>query len=349
VFEELLQGWDGEEVVTRYDGPTGTWMFIGVHSTTLGPAMGGTRMKVYPAPHDGLRDALRLSGAMSMKQAVAGLPYGGGKAVLAVPAVPAHEPEQRRALLRSYADLVESLHGTYVTAADMNTGPADMDMVAERTEHVLGRSPGNGGAGDPGEGTAIGVFHAVRACCRHAFGSDDLSQRTVLVQGAGSVGARLIALLREAGARVLAADVDPARVAATGAEPVDAGAAVTTPCDVLAPCATGAVFSEATIPKLACRVVAGAANNQLATPEDAARLSAHGILYAPDYVANAGGVIWLAGYETLGWDDAHMRARLAGIEQTLAGIFASAAEHGITTGEAADRLARERIEAASAD
>jgi leucine dehydrogenase len=346
VFEERLLGWDGEELVVRFDEPTSTWMFIGVHSTALGPAMGGTRMKPYPTPDDAVRDVVRLSQAMSMKQAAAGLPYGGGKAVLAVPAVPDRGSPERAAIIGRYAELVDALHGTYVTAADMNTGPAEMDAIAERTPYVLGRSQTNGGAGDPGEGTAIGVFHAIRATCRRAFGNDDLSARTVVVQGAGSVGARLIAELLDVGAKVMAADVDPTRVAATGAMPIDAAAALTTPCDVLAPCATGAVLSEATIPELACHAIAGAANNQLATPEDAARLAARGILYAPDYVANAGGVIWLAGYETLGWDDAHMRARLAGIEQTLDEIFAVAADGGMTTAEAADRMALDRIAAA---
>jgi leucine dehydrogenase len=345
VLEERLRGWDGEELVARYDDPTSTWLFIGVHTTVLGPAMGGTRMKSYPTPDDAVRDVLRLSQGMTMKQAAAGLPYGGGKAVLAVPSVPEPGSKERAEIIARYADLVESLHGTYVTAADMNTGPADMDAIAERTTYVLGRSAHNGGAGDPGEGTAIGVFHAIRASCRHAFGTDDLSERSVLVQGAGSVGHRLITKLLDTGARVMAADVDPARVAPTGAEPVDADAASATPCDVFAPCATGAVFSEATIPTLACRVIAGAANNQLATPEDAARLAARDILYAPDYVANAGGVIWLAGYETLGWDDARTGARLAGIEQTLDEIFAAAAGDRITPAAAADRLALARIAA----
>ncbi|HEV8088238.1 MAG TPA: Glu/Leu/Phe/Val dehydrogenase dimerization domain-containing protein [Actinomycetota bacterium] len=346
MLEQHLRSWDGEELVARFDKATSTWMFIGVHSTALGPAMGGTRMKSYPSPDDAVRDVLRLSQAMSMKQAAAGLPYGGGKAVLAVPAVPDRGTPERAAMLDTYAALVDSLHGTYVTAADMNTGPADMDAIGERTPHVLGRSPTNGGAGDPGEGTAIGLFHAVRATCRRAFGSDDLSARTVAVQGVGSVGARLIAELLDAGAKVMAADYDAARVAATGAIPLDAEAVLTAPCDLLAPCATGAVLNEETIPELACHAIAGAANNQLATPEDAARLAARDILYAPDYVANAGGVIWLAGYETLGWDDAHMRARLAGIEQTLEEIFAAAADGGITTAEAADRIALERIAAA---
>src|SRR6188508_1635689 len=228
MLEERLRGWGGEELVVRFDEATSTWMFIGVHSTALGPAMGGTRMKPYPSPDDAVRDVLRLSEAMSRKQAVAGLPYGGGKAVLAVPAVPDRGSPERAAVIGRYAELVDSLHGTYVTAADMNTGPADMDAIAERTPYVLGRSQTNGGAGDPGEGTAIGVFHAIRASCRHAFGTDDLSGRSVLVQGVGSVGHRLITELLEAGARVMAADVDGDRVAPTGAEPVEADAALTT-------------------------------------------------------------------------------------------------------------------------
>jgi leucine dehydrogenase len=346
VLEEQLRGWSGEELVSAYDEASSTWLFIGVHSTILGPAMGGTRMKAYPSPDEAVRDVLRLSRAMTMKQAAAGLPYGGGKAVLAVPAVPPPGSTERTRLLRRYAGLIESLHGTYVTAADMNTGPADMDEIGRTTSHVLGRSPDNGGAGDPGEGTAVGVFHAIRASCRHAFGTDDLAGRSVVVQGAGSVGARLIRELLEVGAKVMAADVEDARVATTGAEPIPVEAALTMPCDVLAPCATGGVLSQATIPGLECRVIAGAANNQLATPEDAARLAARDILYAPDYVANAGGVIWLAGYETLGWDDARMRARLAGIEQTLDDVFEAAASEGITTAEAADRMAAARIEAA---
>jgi glutamate dehydrogenase/leucine dehydrogenase len=190
------------------------------------------------------------------------------------------------------------------------------------------------------------VFHAIRAACRRVFGSDDLSARTVVVQGAGSVGARLIAELLDVGAKVMAADVDQGRVAVTGAVPIDAETALTAPCDVFAPCATGGVLSQETIPTLACHAVAGAANNQLASSEDAARLAARDILYAPDYIANAGGVIWLAGYETLGWNDEQMRARLAGIEQTLEEVFTSATDHGVTTAEAADRIALERMAAA---
>ncbi len=352
MVEDLLREWSGERVVRRFDEPTGAWFFIAVHSTILGPAMGGTRLKSYGSEEDALRDVLRLSQAMTMKQAAADLPYGGGKAVLAVPAVPPPASEGRRDLLLRYADVIESLHGTYVTAADMNTGQADMDVISERTAHVLGRSPANGGAGDPAIGTAIGVFHGIRAACERAFGSEDLSGRSVLIQGCGAVGERLAGHLHDAGAALLLADLDGARAreiaARTGGTVVEPGDVLTTECDVFSPCATGAQLTAETIPGLRCSVVAGAANNQLGTAEDARLLSERGIVYAPDYVVNAGGVIWLAGYETLGWDEETMEDHLAGIGRTLAGVFAAAEENGLTTAEAADGLATARIAAGRA-
>ena len=355
MFEDLLRGWDGEEAAVRFDEPSQTWMFVCVHSTVLGPAMGGTRMKAYPTPHDALADGLRLSGAMTLKQAAADLPYGGGKAVLAVPSVPTGD--ERRALLLRYGELVASLGGTYVTAADMNTREADMDVVAERCPYVLGRSRAAGGAGDPGEGTATGVFHGLRASARHAYGTDELAGRTVLVQGIGSVGSHLAELLAHANATLLLADVDPERAkeaagrldaTAIDATAIDADQVIGAECDIFAPCATGGVLSAATIPKLRCRVVAGAANNQLVESRDAELLQEAGILYAPDFVINAGGVIHLAGYETLGWTDEQMAARLAGIGDTLHEVFNSAERDGVSTDEAAQRLARARIDAALA-
>jgi len=346
-FEQLLRTWDGELVAVRHDGPTATWMFVGVHSTALGPGFGGTRMKPYPRPAEALWDVLRLSEAMTLKNSLAGIPFGGGKAVLAVPELPSG-PARRELLLR-YADLVASLRGTYVTAADMNTGAADMDVIGERTEHVLGRSPERGGSGEPSPATARGVFHAIRAAVRHAFGSDDLAGRSVLVQGVGAVGGRLADLLAEAGAKVLVSDLDPdrARRAAERVEGVEVPTddAIGADCDVFAPCAAGGVLSAETIPRLRCRVVAGAANNQLLEPADAERLRDAGILYAPDFVVNAGGVLSLAGLEVLGWTPEHLEERLRGIGDTLLRVFALAEEEGITTDAAARRLAEERIAA----
>jgi leucine dehydrogenase len=349
MFEDLLRTWDGEELVVRYDEPSGAWFLVGVHSTVLGPAMGGARLKTYPSGEEALRDVLRLSSAMTSKQAAADLPYGGGKAVLAVSTVPSPGSAERRTLLRRYGRLVNALGGTYVTAADMNTGQADMDVVGEETDFVLGRSRDHGGSGDPAPGTALGVFHGIVASIRRAFGSPDLARRTVLVQGVGAVGGRLIELLHDADASLLVSDVDRVRARraaeTVGATVIEPDAVIGTPCDVFAPCAGGPVLSEATIPSLRCPVVAGAANNQLAMAEDAERLRAAGILYAPDFVINAGGVIHLAGFERLGWDESKVNERLAGIDTTLERVFAEAERDGLTTAAAAERLAAERLAA----
>ncbi|MDF2748829.1 MAG: phenylalanine dehydrogenase [Gaiellaceae bacterium] len=342
MFEELIRAWDGEHVVARHDPDSGAWMLIGIHSTRLGPAMGGTRMKTYAEPAEALEDALRLAGGMTRKLAVVGLPCGGGKAVLAVPAVPTGDG--RRRLLERYGDLVDSLGGSFVTGPDMNTGEADMDVIGERTPHVFCRSAAYGGSGDPSIHTAAGVFHGIRASLRHALGSDELAGRTVLVQGAGAVGAKLVRLLADAGAAVLVSDVDEERARATGATVVPAASVLETDCDVYAPCAVGATLNADSIPRLRCRVVAGAANNQLATPADGGLLRAAGILYAPDYVINSGGALHGIGLERLGWDAERLEREVEGIGDTLTRVYAEADSEGIPTAEAAERLAGQRLE-----
>ena len=337
-FENLLSGWDGEHAVVRYDAESGAWMFVCVHSTALGPAGGGTRMRVYPTPADGLADSMRLSVAMTWKMAAAGMPRGGGKAVLAVPELPSGEP--RRRLLRRYGALVASLGGSYRTAGDMNISPADLDVVAETCPWVYGTT---GGGGDSGRGTARGGLHAIRATVEHVFGSPDLAGRSVLVQGAGAVGKVLARELAEEGARVLVSDVDEERAAATGCETVPPERAAETEVDVYSPCAVGGTLNAESIPRLACRAIAGCANNQLADPEDAERLHARGILYAPDYVVNAGGIVQLIALEDEGWDEAQLEQRLAGIGDTLRGLLGEAEQDGITPTEAADRLVRRRL------
>ena len=341
MFEDLLRGWDGEETVVRYDQETGTWVFVCIHSTALGPAMGGTRMKEYATPAEALEDGLRLAAGMTRKLAVAGLPCGGGKAVLAVPQV--FQGEERRRLFERYGELIHALGGTYVTGPDVNTGESDMDTIGARTPHVFCRSSANGGSGDPSIHTALGTFHGIRAALRHLFGSDELAGRSVLVQGTGSVGAKLAALLLGAGATVLVSDVDEERARATGATVVPAGDAIGTECDVYAPCALGATLSEESIPRLRCRIVAGAANNQLATHEDGERLRAAGILYAPDFVINAGGAMHGIGQEQLGWDADELERRVEGIGETVARVFQMADAKEITTDEAAERLAAEAL------
>jgi leucine dehydrogenase len=281
---------------------------------------------------------------MTAKFAVAGLPFGGGKAVLAVPKLP--EREERRTLLHGYGRLVCSLGGNYLAGCDMNTTPADLDTIAEVCPHVFGHSAGSG---EPGPFTARGVFHGIRASVAHANGSSTLDGKSVLVQGVGSVGSRLAEALAGAGASVLLTDVDGDRAAALAkrldARSVPADEALGTECDVYAPCATGGTLNAETIPHLRCRIVAGAANNQLGEPEDADRLRERGILYAPDFVINAGGVFHNVGREALGWGDDEVERALEGIGGTLAEIFARSEADGISTGRAADELAAARLRA----
>ncbi|MGE5594603.1 MAG: Glu/Leu/Phe/Val dehydrogenase family protein [Hyphomicrobiales bacterium] len=292
-----------------------------------------------------MRDALRLSSAMTRKLAGCGLDYGGGKAVLAVPHIP--EGEERRELLLRYGEFVQSLGGTYHTAPDVNTGEADMDIIAERCQYVFGKSVANGGSGNTAPATARGVFYGIQAALEHLTGSSDLTGRKVLVQGVGDVGRRLAAHLVKAGARVMVSDVDGERVRETvqslGAIAVPASRALETECDVLAPCALGGVLSSDTIPRLRCAVVAGAANNQLLRDEDAALLGARGILYAPDYIINAGGVLHGLCIEEMGWSEEQLQHRLLGIGKTLREVFQIAGAEGVSTEQAAEWLVERRL------
>ncbi|HET7566980.1 MAG TPA: Glu/Leu/Phe/Val dehydrogenase dimerization domain-containing protein [Gaiellaceae bacterium] len=339
-FEELLAGWDGEHAVVRHDAASGAWMFVCVHSTALGPAGGGTRMRVYETPADGLADAMKLSAAMTRKMAAAGLPRGGGKAVLAVPELP--QGEARRTLLLRYGELVASLGGSYHTAGDMNIAPADLDVVAERCPWVYGTSERGG---DSGPGTARGVLHGIRAAVEHVFGAPELAGRRVLVQGCGAVGHDLALALAAEGADVLVSDVDEERARATGLPSVPAASAIGAECDVYAPCAVGGTLNADSIPRLRCRIVAGSANNQLADPADADRLHERGILYAPDYVINAGGVVQLIRTVDDGGDADELERSLARIGDSLRELFADAEREGITPDAAAERLVQRRLAA----
>ena len=339
--EELLESWDGETSVVHRDRESDAWIFICLHSTRRGPAGGGTRMKVYGTLVEALRDAMHLSAAMTKKLAVAGLPFGGGKAVIAVREIPTGE--KRRALFLRYGDLIASLGGIYRTSSDMNTGEADMDVIGERTGYVFGRSVQAGGSGSPALPTAVGVYHGIRASLASAFGSGDLDGRVVIVQGAGGVGSPLADLLANAGASLLVADLDRdlARdvAARVGGATLDADRVFDADCDVYAPCAVGGILSVETVPRLRCRIVAGSANNQLAAAEAADMLQARGILYAPDYVINAGGAIAIVGLEQLGWSSTDVDAALAGIGQTLGQIYERAETLDISTAAAADVVA----------
>ncbi|HXV57632.1 MAG TPA: Glu/Leu/Phe/Val dehydrogenase dimerization domain-containing protein [Gaiellaceae bacterium] len=344
-FESLVESWDGETAVIHRDRESAAWIFICLHSTLLGPAGGGTRMNVYPTPADALDDALRLSAAMTRKLAVAGLPFGGGKAVVAVPEIPTGD--ERRALLLRYAELLESLGGAFRTSSDLNTDETDMDVIGERTQYVFGRSVRAGGSGNSALPTALGVYHGIRASLEQVFGSTELRGRTILVQGAGGVGSALVARLAEDGASVAVADVDPdrARAAAAraGGEVVPADDVEGVECDVYSPCAVGGILGAESVPRLRCRIVAGSANNQLADAGAADVLRRRGILYAPDYVINAGGALGIVGLELLGWSSTELDSALDGIGETLRRIYELAEANGTSTAAAADALAAERL------
>jgi len=285
-----------------------------------------------------------LSRAMTYKASAAGLDLGGGKAVI----IGDPRTVKTEALLRAYARFVDGLGGRYVTAEDVGTTLADMDVIRDETRHVGGSSPSRGGSGDPSEMTAYGVFLAMRAAAREAWGDPSLEGRRVAVQGVGKVGAGLVGHLRDAGAAVVVADVDGGavnRVLASGAaEPVAPDEILGVECDILAPCAMGAVLGERTIPGLRASVVCGAANNQLATDVDGERLARAGILYVPDYVANAGGIVNISEeFHPDGYDAGRARASVERIEQTVGRVFTTARDRGVTTAEAADALAEERL------
>jgi leucine dehydrogenase len=323
-MHKLIQRWNGQSVVVSYDNPSHTWIFIAIHDTTLGPAMGGCRMRVYHTPDEALLDAMRLAEGMTHKWAVIGFDFGGGKSVLAVPRE--LHGEEREGLLRRFGYLLESLRGAYWTGEDLGTTPEDMAIVGSVSQYVHGTKADGSRPVDPGPFTALGVLVGMRAAVLHAFGNG-LAGRSVLIQGAGDVGAPLARMLKEEGARLLISDLDDelaARVASeVEGEVVAPEQAYRAECDVFAPCAVGAVLNRETIPVLACRVVAGSANNQLATEPDADRLQGRGILYAPDYVVNAGGAIALPMLGQ-GHPADRVRERVRRIEGTLDEIFAEA-------------------------
>ena len=336
-----LASWNGEELRVVHDEATDGWIIVAIHSTRRGPAAGGVRLKAYPSVEGAVEDALRLSAGMTRKNAVAGLPCGGGKGVIAIP--PSHSTEDRRRLLLMYAGIVESLDGRFMTGLDFGTSEADMDVIGTVTSHVFCRSTGAGGSGDASPWTAAGVFHGLRASVRHGLATDDLGAVSVLVQGAGDVGARLVGLLVAAGADVIVADTDAGRVRLLAdryprVSVLPPERVYETNCDVFAPCAVGGILNRESIALLKARVIAGAANNQLAEAADAERLRVRGILYAPDYVINAGGIIRAVGKERLGWSDAQVDERIEGIAETLADIYRIADSDSITTAAAAERL-----------
>ncbi len=346
-MESILKKWDGKSVIIRFDHPTNTWIFIAIHSTLLGPAIGGTRMKPYPDIQAALMDALRLAGGMTYKWAAAGFDAGGGKAVISVPAD--LDPKARVELLRRYGSFVHELGGLFLTGPDLGTSSEDMDIIAETGDpYIFARTHAAGGAGNPAPFTAQGVFTSIQVTAERLFGDSNLAGKQVLVQGVGSVGLELIELLRHAGSEVRFVDVNETTIGhcqdRLGLKCVPADEVYDFPCDIFVPCAVGGVLSEKTIPRLRCRAVAGAANNQLANPEDALRLHERQILYAPDFIANSGGAIAIIGIETRGWSREEAKEKvIQSIKGNLSQIFEMAANEGISTDTAARRLADSRL------
>ncbi len=333
-----------EAVHFAHDAATGLRAIIAVHSTHLGPAAGGCRWWTYVDDRAALTDALRLSRGMSYKNAMAGLPMGGGKGVI----LKSDHAPKTEALLEAFGSAIDSLGGRYVTAEDVGMSDADMTVIARRTRHVSGLPvPGGAAGGNPGPSTAEGVFVGMRAAVAHKLGRSDFRGVHVAIQGLGSVGGALAEKLAVAGAVLTLADIDAARARAyaarLGGTAVAVDAISSVAADVFSPNALGAGLDAATIAGLQVAVVAGAANNQLATPDDGARLAARGILYAPDYVINAGGIINVVA-EYLGQGDAASVARaIAAIEGRLADIFVEADRSGRPTDAVADAMARALI------
>ena len=296
-----------------------------------------------------LRDAPRLSRAMTYKSAVAGLPLGGGKGVIVLPSEPM-APRRRRDVLLDFADTVQALRGSYVTAEDVGTSARDMQVIAQGTTHVSGLSRRRGGSGDPSPFTALGVQAAIAASCERAFGSASLKGRSICVSGLGHVGLPLAKGLLRAGATVLASDIDRSKrdvIRSAGGRWVAPGKALAQAVDVLAPCALGGVITDESLAELQAPVVAGAANNQLAADEVAELLADRGILWAPDFVANAGGIINIAvELEPAGYDPARARMRVGGIGDTIREVFDEASTSRTTPLDAAMRLAKRRLDEA---
>ena len=331
-----------EEVLYGQDPSSGLKAIIAIHSTALGPALGGTRFYPYETEKAALRDALRLAKGMSYKSAAAGLDLGGGKAVI----IGDPRTIKSERLLRAYGRLIDSLGGRYITAEDVGATTQDMITISSETKWVTGLPDTYGGSGDPSPATARGVIGAMRAVATRLWGSDDLADRTVAVQGVGKVGSSLVERLTKAGAKTVVCDVNEKALervsSAHGSIIVATDEIFDIECDIFAPCAMGGAINEQTVGRLRCQAVAGSANNQLETEAMADRLVSRGILYAPDFIVNAGGIINIAD-EMHGYDRRRAAAAVDQIHDNLRRVFDKADESGVTPNVAAIEVAKDRI------
>jgi leucine dehydrogenase len=338
---DTIAGMGHEQVVLCHDPAAGYRGIIAIHSTVLGPALGGTRFWKYGSDEEAIVDALRLARGMTYKNAVAGLNLGGGKSVI----IGDNKTTDRELIFRAHGRFVESLGGRYITAEDVGTSTADMDYVHMETKSVSGLA---GRSGDPSPVTAHGVFRAIQASAKERWGKDDIANKVIAVQGCGHVGYYLAKELHEAGAKLIVTDIDAERVKRVvkdfGAKAVKTDEIYGQKAHIFAPCALGAVINDKTLPQFKVEIVAGAANNVLLEEKHGDALEKKHILYAPDYVANAGGVINVYG-ELAGWTSARALRKADEIYDTVLKVFSIAAADKIPTYEAADRLAEQRIRA----
>ncbi|MEE8371252.1 MAG: Glu/Leu/Phe/Val dehydrogenase dimerization domain-containing protein [Sphingomonadales bacterium] len=340
---------DHEQVVFCSDRDSGLKAIIAIHSTAVGPGAGGCRMWPYASEEEALRDVLRLSRGMSYKNVLAGVGLGGGKSVIIGDSKTQKTPE----LLRAFGRYIEALGGRYITAEDMGMSPADLEIVATQTKYVAGRDKGQAASGDPSPFTAHGVFSGIRASVKQRLGTDDLKGMRVAVQGLGKVGYNLCRELSEAGAELIVSDINPESVARCVEEfdavAVDPAEILSQNVDVLAPCAMGAIFDDASIPTLTAKVIAGGANNQLAEARHGAVLRDLGILYAPDYVINSGGIISVANevHNIVVSHEEGMK-RVENVYDILTDIFAMADKKKLPTSDIADEMAKTLIREAKA-
>ncbi|MCW2840043.1 MAG: valine dehydrogenase [Aeromicrobium sp.] len=333
-----------EQVVFCRDESSGLRAIISIHSTALGPALGGTRFFPYRSENAALTDGLRLSRGMTCKAALAGMPLGGGKAVIIGDPALIGSPD----LLRAYGRFVETLGGRYVTAADVGTTSDDLDVIGEQTQHVVGRTIRAGGSGDSGLSTAYGVFCAMQSAAERTWGSDGLRGRTVGIEGVGKVGFHLVGLLLEEGARVIVSDPNPPaldRVTEHYEGISTVASVIDQRLDVYAPCALGATLTHQSVSTLSAQLVCGAANNQLLTSQVEQSMRDRGIVWVPDFVANAGGLIQVGG-ELLARTEEQMLSQVEQIRGTVSEILATAQDHDVPIGTAALRVVRSRLEAA---
>ena len=339
-----MEAMEHEQLVICYDKPTGLKAIIAIHNTVLGPSLGGTRMWHYTNEEDAIKDVLRLSRGMTLKASISGLNIGGGKAVLI------GDPSMKNeAYLRRFGRFIESLGGRYITAEDMNTQTSDMEYIAMETKHVTGLPESKGGGGDPSPVTAYGTYLGIKAAAKKAYGSDSLEGKKILIQGTGQVGKHLAEYLSKEKAHLMLADINEdraARVAATvGGKVVSANSIHEIPMDIYAPCAMGGQLNDQTIPALTCDIVAGAANNQLDKEQVHARqLMDHGILYAPDFLINAGGLINVYQEYQGNYSKALAMEKAEKIYDTCLGVFELAGEQGISPHEAALQKAIKRVQ-----